>query len=92
MSGLLRIIDAKGRDQRLVEEHFERVGSSEDEEGVDADGAGPSTSDSDHGLEAGVADSDGLIGEDSDEDYQRRRARKQAMQVWFHWNGTGIVS
>ena len=89
MYGLSRLVDAKGRDLRLVEEHFERVGSSDDDEGVDADGAGPSTSDSDHGLEAGAADSDGLIGEDSDEDYQRRRARKQAIQVWPCGNGTG---
>ncbi|KAK9867626.1 hypothetical protein WJX84_003781 [Apatococcus fuscideae] len=72
--------DAKGRDQRLVEEHFETVGSSDDEDGADANGAGPSASGSDYGMDSDAADSDGLIGEDSDEDYQRRRARKQAAQ------------
>ncbi len=67
--------DVKGRDQKLVDEHFERVGSSDEE---DEDEAAPSTFDDD---EAGPLDSDGLIEEDSDEEHQRRRARKQALQV-----------
>lgn len=81
LTRLLCCAGTKDRDQRLVEEHFERVGSSDDEDEVGKDGAGPSASDSDPGMDADGLDSDGLIGEDSDEDYQRRRARKQAVQV-----------
>ena len=74
--------DAKGRDQRLVEEHFERVGSSDEEEAAaDATGAGPSASDSDDAAVAGLSDSDGLIGEDSDMEHEQRKSRKQLQQV-----------
>ena len=65
-----------------MDEHFERVGSSDEEE-ADSDEAGRSGSDDDaeNGFEAGIPDSDGLIGEDSDEEHQRRRDRKQASEV-----------
>ncbi|KAK9867222.1 hypothetical protein WJX84_009551 [Apatococcus fuscideae] len=73
--------DAKGRDQRLVEEHFERVGSSDEEEAAaDATSAGPSASDSDDAAVAGLSDSDGLIGEDSDMEHEQRKSRKQLQQ------------
>ena len=58
------------------EDEFESDGEEDEEE--DEDEASPSAFDDD---ELGPLESDGLIEEDSDEEHQRRRARKQALQV-----------